>query len=136
MSAQPKPDTGLVRVDPSMHMGSTGCGCPHEEWDYRLASIVMHQDEGEAVTTLVMLDEDHEEGLPDAATFSEARKQAMQWIDAARDTGLSVVDCTGVQTGNSDLPVPEWAPTHSTERPPLPVYPLPRDLPVIEPRGK
>ncbi len=48
------------------------------------------------------------------------------------DTGLQVIDCTDVQIGNSDIPVPEYAPTESKERPPLPIYPRPGDLPSLE----
>ncbi len=52
------------------------------------------------------------------------------------DDGLDSVDCTGVLIGNTDIPVPEYAPTEPKERPPLPIYPRARDLPVIEPRRK
>lgn len=72
---------GLVRVPDTELMCATGCGCPHEEWDYRGATFAMHQDDGLPVTTVVLLDEDEELELPDAPTFEVAREQACRWID-------------------------------------------------------
>ena len=72
---------GLIRVDVSAHMCSSSCGCPHEEWDYLGATIAMHQDEGERVSSLVLLDEGYEVMMDDADTFDAAKEQAVAWVD-------------------------------------------------------
>lgn len=42
-------------------------------------------------------------------------------------------DCAGVQTGNSDLGVPEWVPTKvEPGTTPLPIYPTPSQANVPE----
>lgn len=74
---------GPVRVPETELMCGTGCGCPHEEWDYRGATFAMHHDEGLPITVVVLFDEDEEIEIPVVAeTFEQARAQACRWIDA------------------------------------------------------
>ena len=72
---------GPQRVPPELWMFYSGCGCPHEEWDYSGGTFGLHQDEGLPVQTVVCVDEDAEIELPDAPTFEAAREQACRWID-------------------------------------------------------
>lgn len=49
------------------------------------------------------------------------------------DSGLESTDATGVQTGNTDIPTPEWAPpTGEPERPTLPGCEHMPNLPALE----
>ena len=97
-----------VRVDAAMHMCGTGCDCPHEEWDYKGASIAMHQDDGEPVGTVVMLDEGHEEVMPEAATFEEAKRYACAWIDGARSVATLPTQSAGVEERARELLAAEY----------------------------
>lgn len=74
---------GPTRVPDTELMCSTGCGCPHEEWEYQGAVIALHQDAGLPVQVCVLIDEGEEFDLPDAPTFESARAQARRWIDTA-----------------------------------------------------